>query len=65
MATNKAAYVGSVFGANVPPLLVKGKFQAGSTQTVKRGEILELRRLLQRQGLSKPEYNRYDALFSF
>ena len=30
-----------------------------------RGEILELRRLLLRQGLSKPEYNRYDALFSF
>lgn len=30
-----------------------------------RGEIIALRRLLQWQGLDKPEYRRSDALFSF
>ena len=30
-----------------------------------RREILELRRMLRRDGLNKPEYARFDALFSF
>ena len=30
-----------------------------------RTEILELRRMLQREGLRKPEYSQYDALFRF
>ena len=30
-----------------------------------RAEIIALRRMLQREGLSKPEYNQYDALFNF
>ena len=28
-----------------------------------RAEIIELRRMLATEGLRKPEYNRYDALF--
>ncbi|MEB3350152.1 MAG: DUF305 domain-containing protein [Cyanobacteriota bacterium] len=30
-----------------------------------RGEIIELRRMLRLEGLSKPEYSQYDALFRF
>ncbi len=30
-----------------------------------RAEIIELRRMLRLEGLSKPEYSQYDALFSF
>ncbi len=30
-----------------------------------RAEIIQLRRMLQREGLNKPEYSRYDALFRF
>jgi uncharacterized protein (DUF305 family) len=30
-----------------------------------RAEIIALRRMLQREGLSKPEYSQYDALFHF
>ena len=30
-----------------------------------RAEIIELRRMLRQEGLSKPEYSQYDALFSF
>lgn len=41
MATNKTAYIGNIFGAP-GPWKVKGKFQAGATQAIKRGEILEL-----------------------
>jgi hypothetical protein len=29
-----------------------------------RAEILQLRRMLAREGLRKPEYSRYDALFA-
>lgn len=41
MAVNKATWVKNLNGANAP-LIMLGKFQAGSTQAVKRGEILEL-----------------------
>ena len=41
MAVNKAAYVGSIFGAP-GPFKFPGKFQAGATQAIKAGEILEL-----------------------
>ncbi|MCT0216467.1 DUF305 domain-containing protein [Synechococcus sp. CS-1330] len=30
-----------------------------------RAEIIELRRMLRQEGLGKPEYSQYDALFSF
>jgi len=30
-----------------------------------RREIIELRRMLRRDGLNKPEYHRFDGLFSF
>jgi uncharacterized protein (DUF305 family) len=30
-----------------------------------RAEIIELRRMLWLEGLSKPEYSQYDALFKF
>ena len=30
-----------------------------------RSEIIGLRRMLRQEGLSKPEYSQYDALFSF
>jgi uncharacterized protein (DUF305 family) len=30
-----------------------------------RAEIIELRRMLGREGLNKPEYSQYDALFRF
>jgi len=30
-----------------------------------RAEIIELRRMMRQEGLSKPEYSQYDALFSF
>ena len=29
-----------------------------------RGEIIQLRRMLQHDGLNKPEYHQYDSLFS-
>lgn len=40
MATNKSPFVGSLFGHTVP-LVIKGQFQAGATQAIKRGELLE------------------------
>ena len=30
-----------------------------------RAEIIDLRRMLRREGLSKPEYSKYDSLFNF
>ena len=30
-----------------------------------RGEIIALRRMLRLEGLNKPEYSHYDALFQF
>jgi uncharacterized protein (DUF305 family) len=33
--------------------------------TAQRREILELRRMLKRDGFDKPEYSRYDALFAY
>ncbi len=41
MATNHVRWVGNLFGATAP-LTVLGKFAAGSTKAIKRGEILEL-----------------------
>lgn len=41
MATNKARWVRNMNGAD-RPLVIYGKFQAGATQAIKRGEILEL-----------------------
>jgi uncharacterized protein (DUF305 family) len=32
---------------------------------VQRTEIIALRRMLQREGLSKPAYHQYDPLFGF
>lgn len=40
MAVNKATWIRNLFGAP-EPLRVLGLFQAGSTQAIKRGEILE------------------------
>lgn len=40
MATNKMTFVRNVFG-HEQPYLAKGLFQAGATQAIKRGEILE------------------------
>lgn len=40
MATNHVRWVGNMFGAK-EPLIVLGLFQAGATQAIKRGEILE------------------------
>lgn len=43
MATNQVRWVKSLHGAHITePLIVPGKFQAGSTQAIKRGELLEL-----------------------
>jgi len=41
MATNKSPYCGNLIAGPVEPLIVPGLFQAGSTQAVKAGEILE------------------------
>jgi hypothetical protein len=41
MATNKVAWVKNLNGSP-GPLIMKGLFQAGATQAVKKGEILEL-----------------------
>lgn len=41
MATNKSPWIGSLAGAD-KPLVRLGLFQAGSTQAIKRGELLEL-----------------------
>jgi len=41
MATNKSAYRYSMFGA-AGPYILPGKFQAGTTQAISRGELLEL-----------------------
>jgi len=41
MATNTPRWVGNLNGAT-EPLIMLGKFQAGSTQAIKVGEILEL-----------------------
>ena len=40
MATNQSRWRGNMFGAN-GPLIIPGKFQAGSTQAIKKGELLE------------------------
>lgn len=43
MATNATRWVKNTYGPHITgPLLVPGKFQAGATQAVKRGELLEL-----------------------
>jgi len=39
--TNQQRWVGSLYGA-VKPLIMLGSFQAGATQAIKRGEMLEL-----------------------
>lgn len=41
MASNQVRYVGSMFGAP-GPFKFRGKFKAGATQAISRGEILEL-----------------------
>ena len=41
MATNHVRWVGNLFGA-AEPLIMLGKFQAGATKAIKRGELLEL-----------------------
>ena len=41
MASNKVRWVRNLFGAT-EPLRVLGKFEAGATQAVKRGELIEL-----------------------
>lgn len=40
MATNQVRWVGNLNGEKAP-LIMLGKFQAGDTQAIKRGEILE------------------------
>ena len=40
MATNKTRFVRNMDGAS-EPFIILGKFQAGSTQAIKRGELLE------------------------
>lgn len=40
MATNQARWVGNMYGAT-EPMIRLGNFQAGSTQAIKMGEILE------------------------
>jgi predicted RecA/RadA family phage recombinase len=40
MATNKLRWIRNLYGATAP-LIMRGKFQAGDTQAIKRGEILE------------------------
>lgn len=40
MATNRVRWIRNVFGA-AEPLVILAKFQAGATQAIKRGEILE------------------------
>lgn len=43
MATNQTRFVKSLFGPHITePLIVPGSFQAGATQAIKRGELLEL-----------------------
>lgn len=41
MATNKVSYVGNLYGAP-GPMKFKGKFQAGASQAIKKGELLKL-----------------------
>lgn len=42
MATNRTRWVKNLYGPHITaPLIVPGLFQAGSTQAIKRGEILE------------------------
>lgn len=41
MATNRVAWVGNLYGAK-EPLIMLGNFAAGSTAAIKRGEIIEL-----------------------
>lgn len=41
MASNQSRFIGNVNGAT-EPLIIPGKFQAGGTQAIKMGEILEL-----------------------
>jgi uncharacterized protein (DUF305 family) len=38
---------------------------ARSIIVAQRREIIELRRMLRHEGLNKPEYHQFDALFSF
>lgn len=42
MAVNKQSYIGSMYrGLAAEPFTIKGRFQAGATAAVKRGELLE------------------------
>lgn len=41
MATNQARWVGNFFGAS-EPFVIRGLFQAGGSQAIKIGELLEL-----------------------
>lgn len=41
MATNKSPFVKNLITGETQPLLMLGYFQAGSTQAIKRGELLE------------------------
>jgi predicted RecA/RadA family phage recombinase len=43
MATNQTRFVKSLFGPHITePLIIPGSVQAGATQAIKRGELLEL-----------------------
>lgn len=42
MASNKTTFIKNLLTGDTKPLIMLGLFQAGSTQAVKRGEILEL-----------------------
>jgi hypothetical protein len=41
MATNKSPFLYNMISGSKEPLIVPGLFQAGATQAIKRGEILE------------------------
>jgi len=41
MAANKTPYIGNLITRDTNPLIIPGLFQAGSTQAVKFGEVLE------------------------
>lgn len=42
MATNQQRFVKNLITGSTEPLIVPGKFAAGSSQAIKRGELLEL-----------------------
>ena len=41
MAANKSPYIGNLISGAEKPLVAPGLFQAGDTQAIKAGEILE------------------------